>query len=57
MLSYREAITAILQTAKPLNKVSVCLSDALNCVLAESVKAKCRFRILIMLRWMDLQFG
>lgn len=43
MLSYQEALSTIRQHAKPLGKISVCLSRALGRVLAEPIKAKMPF--------------
>lgn len=43
MLSYQEALSAIEKYANPLDKVSVCLSEALNHALAEPIKAKAPF--------------
>ena len=43
MLSYQEALSAIIQHAQPLGKISVGLSEALGHVLAEPIKAKIPF--------------
>ncbi len=42
-MSCQEALSAIDQCAKPLNKVWVCLSEALGYVLADAIKAKMPF--------------
>lgn len=43
MLSYQEALSTILQNARPLGKISVGLSEALGCALAEPIKARIPF--------------
>jgi molybdopterin molybdotransferase len=43
MLSYQDALSTIDQYAKPLGKVSVRLTEALGCTLAEPIQAKMPF--------------